>query len=92
MASRAANKLNRRSYVSAGPNFVSHIDGYDKLKPFGFSIHGAIDGYSRKIIWLEVSVSNKNPKSIAFYYLDFPQGKNNWRISSSKPDSLILEF
>ena len=20
-------------------------DGYDKLKPFGFAIHGAIDGY-----------------------------------------------
>ena len=27
-----------------------HIDGYDKLKPFDFAIHGAIDGYSRKIL------------------------------------------
>ena len=27
-----------------GPNYLWHIDGYDKLKPFGFAIHGAIDG------------------------------------------------
>ena len=26
----------RRTYVSPGPNFCWHIDGYDKLKPFGF--------------------------------------------------------
>ena len=44
--------------------------GYDKLKPFGFPIHGAIDGYSRKILWLEVSRSNNNPKVIAQFYLD----------------------
>ena len=29
--------------------------GYDKLKGFGFPIHGAIDGYSRKILWLKVA-------------------------------------
>ncbi len=28
-----------------GPNQVWHIDGYDKLTPFGLSIHGCIDGY-----------------------------------------------
>ncbi|EDO31486.1 predicted protein [Nematostella vectensis] len=28
-------------------------EGYDKLKPFGFCIHGAIDGYSRRILWLK---------------------------------------
>lgn len=27
-----------------GPNFVWHLDGYDKLKPYGFAIHGCIDG------------------------------------------------
>ena len=27
-----------------GPDFVWHIDGYDKLKPYGFTIHGCIDG------------------------------------------------
>ena len=41
-----------------GPNFIWHIDGYDKLKPYGFCIHGAVDGYSRRILWLEVGPSN----------------------------------
>ena len=27
-----------------GPNFCWHLDGYDKLSPFGFHIHGCIDG------------------------------------------------
>ena len=45
------------------------MDGYVKLKPFGFAIHGAIDGYSRKILWLRVGVSNNDPLVIASYYL-----------------------
>ena len=28
-----------------GPNQVWHIDGNDKLKKFGFAIHGCIDGW-----------------------------------------------
>ena len=27
-----------------GPNYIWHIDGYDKLSPFGLTIHGCIDG------------------------------------------------
>ena len=44
--------------------------GYDKLKPYGFPVHGAIDGYSRKILWLELSRSNNKPEIPARYYLD----------------------
>ena len=44
--------------------------GYDKLKPYGFSIHGCICGYSRRIIWLELVKSNNNPKIPARLYLD----------------------
>jgi hypothetical protein len=43
--------LQRRRYVCKGPNYIWHIDGYDKLKPFGFCFHGAIDGYTRRILW-----------------------------------------
>ena len=39
------------------------FDGYDKLKAFGFAIHGAIDGHSRKILWLKFVQSNYNPES-----------------------------
>ena len=35
--------------------FACTIDGYDKFKPFGFPIHGCIDGWSRKIMWLQVA-------------------------------------
>ena len=52
------------------PNYIWHIDGYDKLKPFGFCIHGAIDGYSRRILWLEVGTTNNDPKVIAEYFCD----------------------
>ena len=66
---RRMKRLRRRTYVNPGPNFVWHIDGYDKLKPYGFAIHGAIDGFSRRILWIEVGVTNNNPKVIAKYFL-----------------------
>ena len=44
VAARRSHRLRRREYNSKGPNYLVHIDGYDKLKPFGFAIHGAIDG------------------------------------------------
>lgn len=42
---RLSNRLVRREYFSKGPNFLIHIDGYDKIKKYGFGIHGAICGY-----------------------------------------------
>ena len=52
-------KLTRREYHSFGPNHTWHIDGYNKLKLFAIAIHGAIDGYSRRILWwLKLSSSN----------------------------------
>ncbi|EDO46933.1 predicted protein [Nematostella vectensis] len=56
---RSRNRLRRRQYHAKGANFIWHLDGYDKLKPYGFCIHGCIDGYSRRIMWLEVG-RNKN--------------------------------
>jgi hypothetical protein len=67
---RRAHRLRRRTYTVPGPNYVWHVDGYDKLKPFGLAIHGAIDGYSRRIMWLEVGSTNNNPKLIANYFLE----------------------
>lgn len=73
VAARSRHRLQRREYTTEGPNHVWHIDGYDKLKPFGFCIHGAIDGYSRRVMWLEVGPSNNNPRIIAQYYVDCVQ-------------------
>ena len=47
-----------------------HIDGYDKLKPYGFAIHGCMDGFSCKILWLFVDRSNNHPGIIGKAYLD----------------------
>ena len=67
---RLRHRLRRRTYRGKGPNRTWHIDGYDNLKPFGFCIHGCIDGYSRSITWLEVGPSNNNPAIICQYFLD----------------------
>ena len=66
---RKRRKLTRREYHSFGPDHTWHIGGYDKLKPFEIAIHGAIDGYSRRIFWLKLLSSNTNPKVITYYYL-----------------------
>ena len=67
---RRKHRLQRRLYKARGPNHLWHLDGYDKLKPFGFCIHGCIDGYSRRIMWLEVGTTNNDPLVIAKYYID----------------------
>ena len=69
---RPRRRLRRRKYYAKGPNYIWHIDGYDELKPFGFCIHGAVDGYmhSRRILWLEASITNNDPSVIAEYYCD----------------------
>lgn len=51
--------------------FYVMFTGYDKLKAYGFPIHGAIDGYSRKILWLKVTRSNNLPSIPARYYVDY---------------------
>ena len=66
---RRARKLERRIYTSPGPNAVWHADGYDKLKPYGFPIHGCIDGFSRKVLWLRVCHSNNDPIIPAHLFL-----------------------
>ncbi|KAK3716555.1 hypothetical protein QZH41_006386, partial [Actinostola sp. cb2023] len=45
--------------------------GYDKLKPYGFPIHGAIDGFSRRILWLEVVKSNNDPRVPGKFFLEY---------------------
>lgn len=58
-------------YIAKGPNYIWHIDGYDKLKPFDFCNHGGINGYSRRVLWLEVSSSNNDQEIVGRYYIDY---------------------
>ena len=70
VARRSKHRLKRRKCINCGPNYVWHIDRNNKLKPFGFCIHAGIDGFSRKILWLKVSYTNKDPLAVCQYYLD----------------------
>ena len=63
--SRKAHRLKRRKYSNPGRNYCWHVDGYDKLKPYGLPIHRCIDGFSRRLIWLKVEKSNNDPRVIA---------------------------
>ncbi|MEQ2259684.1 hypothetical protein XENORESO_016114 [Xenotaenia resolanae] len=76
---RSRRRFVRRAYHSVGPNEIWHVDGYDKLKPYGIAISGCIDGFSRKIMWLKCGKSNNDPRIIAQDYMqcisefgDFP--------------------
>ncbi|KAK2564191.1 hypothetical protein P5673_012435 [Acropora cervicornis] len=70
---RKKRRLKRWKYSSPGPNYLWHIDGYDKLKPYSFAIHGCIDGYSRRIMWLEVASTNKDAAVRADHFLECVQ-------------------
>ena len=57
---RKRRRLKGQRYATPGPNFLCHVDGWDKLASFGIFIHGAVDGFSRRLLWLEVNSTNKN--------------------------------
>eukprot|EP00112_Aurelia_sp_Birch-Aquarium-sp1_P012636 Seg2658.1 transcript_id=Seg2658.1/GoldUCD/mRNA.D3Y31 product="hypothetical protein" protein_id=Seg2658.1/GoldUCD/D3Y31 len=67
---RKQKQLKRRTYRTPGPNYYWHIDGNDKLKTYGLYIHGCIDGFSRKMLWLKVGSTNKDESVTATYFLD----------------------
>ena len=55
-----------------------HLDGYDKITPFGLCIHGGMDGFSRKVLWCKVGYTNRDPKIIAGYFM-----KDSWTGNNS---------
>lgn len=46
-----------------GANSLWHHDGNEKLRPWGFYVHGCVDGFSRLIVYLNVS-SNKRALTV----------------------------
>ncbi|XP_074632936.1 uncharacterized protein LOC141891824 isoform X2 [Acropora palmata] len=71
MQMRKKGVLKRRVFYSKGSNWVWSVDGNDKLKNFGLYIHGAMDTFSRRLLWLHIYTSNKDPRVIAHYYFKF---------------------
>lgn len=83
---KAKTSLEEKKISESSANYAWHIDGYNKLKHWGFPIHGAIDGFSRKILWLEVARSNNSPHKIVLYYV--------WTASEQEkcPEQLITDL
>jgi len=46
VVARQHHRLHRRTYWSHGPNDVWHVDGYDKLRPYGILINGYASEHS----------------------------------------------
>ncbi|WAR22587.1 hypothetical protein MAR_016561, partial [Mya arenaria] len=67
---RTVRRFQRRNSFAAGPNFIWHLDGYVKLKPYGLCIHGCICGFSMKVLLLNVYHPNNNPNIVACYFVE----------------------
>jgi hypothetical protein len=65
-----------------GSNWLWHIDSQCKLKPYGFCIHGAIDGFSRKMLWCHIDQTNNDPWYIAKYFFDFVKSEKGKRFDA----------
>ena len=66
----------RLEYIVPGPNFLWSIDGHDKLASYGIEIYGAIDAYSRRILWFYVGNSNRTQLSVVRQFLNAVQHYN----------------
>lgn len=70
MKARLSGCLVRRIYYSAGPNDQWCYDGHDKQSKYGLAIHGCVDAFTGKIMWLKVFISNHDPRVILKNYLE----------------------
>ena len=66
---RCAIIISRRAYSVPGPNSLWHIDGHHSLVRWGFVIHGAIDGFSRLITFLQCLTNNRS-ETVKTLFLD----------------------
>ncbi|KAK6495952.1 hypothetical protein TWF481_002997 [Arthrobotrys musiformis] len=56
-----------RTYYVPHPNALWHFDGYEKLRRWEMWIHGAIDGYSRRIMWLRCADNKDDDTVLSFF-------------------------
>lgn len=48
------------SFYIQGANYCWHIDGYDKLSPYGLPIHGCVDGCVHIYIYRDIQTKLEN--------------------------------
>lgn len=69
VAARLGNGLIRRAFYAAGVNHFWAMDQHDKWKRFGLFLHGCIEGFTGKILWLVIWWTNSNPKFVCAQYV-----------------------
>jgi hypothetical protein len=90
---RIGNKIRRRKYTSEGSNDVWHIDGHEKLMPWGFYIHGAVDGYSEFVVWMFLTTTKKSSKIFEIYQQAVTQyGRSNTIRSDKGGETVLIAF
>ena len=65
---RQSHSVSRRVYDVPAPNYLWHIDGLHCLIRWKIVIHGAKDGYSRRILYLKGSDNNRTETVFATFY------------------------
>ena len=69
---RRRRHFKRRRFFAAGVNDIWAMDQHDKWGPrFGLWLHNGIDPFIGINNWLKVWWTNKNPRLIAKFFLDF---------------------
>lgn len=57
----------RRSYSVRGPLSLVHIDTNHKLIRYNVVIFGGVDGYSRKVLYLDAATNNRAKTAFSFF-------------------------
>ena len=70
--------VTRRKYHVPWPNSLWHIDGHHSLIRWGIVVHGCIDGYSRRIIFLECSSNNLSQTVLSLFLNAIERDRGLW--------------
>ncbi|KAI1097343.1 hypothetical protein F4804DRAFT_327903 [Jackrogersella minutella] len=81
-----------RKHKVPGPNYMWGMDGYLKLRFAGIEIYGAIDTYSRKLLWCKVCRSISFPCIVMYMYLNtiMTLGIRPWLTRSDHGNETLL--
>ena len=67
VVSRQRSVVRRRIYSVPHPNYIWHIDGHHKFIRWRFVLHGAVDGFSRTIIYLCCTDNNRAQTVLRYF-------------------------
>ncbi len=82
--------MKRRKYSVPGPNSLWHLDDHHSLITWAFVIHGAIDGYSRMIVFLRCATNNRKETVLELFRMATAEHGVPSRVRTDKGDENVL--